>query len=134
MYVHTIVGLVLLSQTTAIFPPSAGMLLDRLSAAVAMLAPAVHTFVPQVVVVPVIGSPFTIANTALVKNPDEPTAMICGACALLGAAATNEAATPKDAANHLHFLIDTPPQNLIPIDSLQVLAWLMDAQLLPLHE
>jgi hypothetical protein len=107
MYEHTVVGLVLLSQTTAMFPPSAGMLVERASLAVAILAPAVHTLVPQVVVVPVIGSPFTIANTALVKNPDEPTAMICGACALLGTAATSDAATPKDAANHLHFVIDT---------------------------
>jgi hypothetical protein len=110
------------------------MLLERLSSPEAILDPAVQTLVPHVVAVPVIGSPFTIDNTTLVNMPDEPTPTICGACALLGTAANNEAATPKDAANHLHLLIDTPPQNLIPIDSLQVLAWLMDAQLLPLHE
>jgi hypothetical protein len=51
--------------------------------------------------------------TTLVNAPDDPTATTCGACALLGAAAKSEAAKPNDAANHLHFFIDSSPQILI---------------------
>jgi hypothetical protein len=83
-----------------------------------MLEPAVHTLVPQVVVVCVIGSPFTIESTTLENTPEEPTAMICGACALPGEATNSEAATPIIAANHLHFVIDTSSSEFdFPSDS-----------------
>src|SRR5215470_7052173 len=96
-YAQTTVGVVSLSHATHRFPPSAGIEPLRASIAAAWEASVDQNFVPQGAADAVIGSPLTAAIAIDGKTADDPTAMICGVCALLAAAKSIVPASAKPA-------------------------------------